>query len=172
MNTYAHIHGELDSDLNARILRVTIGLGVAGTFLTGIWTSPAWIFTASVLSIYMVASAILNRSLVDAFSKSANEEAAAPTDCQKIRRGNIGRAARGVTAGLAVGSVLGDAVIDAYALEAIEIFMLNVSGAFLAMTTLFRGDRAGTEHFRPVMAGSPSGTGQVTNPHADTKRAA
>lgn len=172
MNTYAYANGELDTNFNARMLRATIGVGVAGTFLTGIWVSPAWIFTASVLSVYLVASAILNKTLIDVFFKSPSKGAAVWTD-QERTRGNIGRAARGVTAGVAMGSVLGDTVIDAYALEAVEIFMLNLGGALLAMTTFFRGNQSNAGHFAPAMAGSLSGTGQVTEAQtADRKRAA
>lgn len=106
MNTYAYANGELDTNFNARMLRATIGVGVAGTFLTGIWVSPAWIFTASVLSVYLVASAILNKTLIDVFFKSPSKGAAVWTD-QERTRGNIGRAARGVTDGVAMGSVVG-----------------------------------------------------------------
>lgn len=172
MNTYSHVNSELDTNFNARVLRAIIGVGLTGTFLTGIWVTPAWVFTASVLAIYLVGSAILNRSLLDVVVKRPSEEAVAQADYER-KRGNIGRAARGVTAGVAMGSVLGDAAIDAYALEALDIVMLSVGGAFLAMTTLFRGDRVSTGQFVPVMAGSMSGTGQVTEPHpADRKRAA
>lgn len=172
MTTYGQINSEPETNLNARMLRAAIGVGVTGTFLTGIWVSPAWIFTASVLAIYFVTSAILNKSLIDAFVKSPGNEAAVRMGYQR-NRGNMGRVARGATAGVALGSVLGDAVIDAYALEAIEIFMLNVGGVLLAMTTLFGGKAAFPEIPAPVMAGSPSGTGLVTEPDfGSSKRAA
>lgn len=173
MNTYNRvINSELDTNLNARVLRATIGVGLTATFLTGVWVTPAWVFTASVLAIYLVGSAILDKSLLDVVFKAPSEEAAVPTDYER-NRGNLGRVARGVTAGVAMGSVLGDAAIDAYALEATEIFMLNVGGMLLAMTTLFHGRHASTGPFKPALAGSISGTGQVIEPQAaNSKRAA
>lgn len=168
MNTNAHSTSELDVNFSARILRATIGVGLATPFLTGVWVTPAWILTASVLAIYLVISAILGKGLLDIVFRSAAREAVQPA--YGGARTNVGRLARGATASVAMGSVLGDAVIDAYALEAIDIFMLNVGGVLLAMTTLFGAKPAFTETPAPVMVDSISGTGQVTEPEFASKK--
>lgn len=171
MNTYAHIHSGLDTHFNGRMLRATLGVGLAATFLSGMWVTPAWVFTAAVLAIYLVTSAILDKSLLDMVFRAHGHEAAVQPAYDRARM-TVGRLARGATAGVAMGSVLGDAVIDAYVLDALDIFLLNAGGVFLAMTTLVRGAST-SEKTGTSTAGSIPGTDQVAEPEfGSTKRAA
>lgn len=170
MKAYAHVASQLDANLGERILRATIGVGLTTTFLTGVWVTPTWIFTASVLALYLVVSAIVDKGLLDIVFKPETREAVQPPSGKA--RSNVGRLARGATAGVALGSVLGDAVIDAYVLDALDIFMLNVGGIFLAMTTLFRPETGLAELPISPVAGAMSGTRQVSKPEFDTKERA
>jgi len=177
MYTYAQIDGELDRNFNARMLRAALGVGIAGTFLTGIWVTPAWVFAASVMAIYLVTTAILDKTIPNAIIKSLGQESR--RSAYESNVGYAGRMVRGATAGAALGGVLGDALIDTYLLDAFGIFALNFAGVYLAMTAIIAWDPVNAL-FRsgpyPAMPATPSvartlpGTGQVTEPQPVTAK--
>lgn len=174
--------GELDSRFNARMLRATLGLGLAGTFLTGLWVAPAWIFAASVMAVYLVTTAILDKGVMDAVPGSAKGRSQEPAYEHNVP--HVGRVARGAAAGAALSGVLGDALIDAYVLDAFGIFALNVLGIYLTMTAIIAWDpvnalfRSGAVPMGVRAATAPAGrsmadTGPVFGPRtAGAKRVA
>lgn len=135
MNTYARNDPALGAHVTGRMTRAALGLGAAGTFLAGVWVSPLWIFAASVLSVYLVTTALLDRRVLIGPYESAGRDPTGASGYQR-RLGHAWRLARGAAATTAMGSVLGDALIDAYMLDAFEIFVLNMGGVYLAMTTV------------------------------------
>lgn len=137
MSAYAYLNQELDVNFNARVLRATLGVGLVGTFLTGILVTPIWVFTASVLAIYLVTSAILDKDILH-LMYSGREAAEQPT-FERNLNGAV-RMVRAATAGVALGGVLGDALIEAYLLDAFGIFALNTVGVYLAMTSIMGWD--------------------------------
>jgi len=171
MNAIAHINDELTVNLNNRVLRAASAMMLLGTFLTGMWVNPAWICLASVASIYLMTSAIIDKGLSGALAKTADGldgAAAANVD-------NAGRGARGAAAGVALGSVLVDPLTSAYVFNALDIFTLNTVGVYLALTGITAWDpinalfgagakRAAATAPQPGAAATLPNTGPVTEP--------
>ena len=176
MNMHARIEGGLGAHPVGRTARAVLGLLIPGSFLGGAWASPEWIFTASVLSLLLVMSALLDGRLPRGLRRPA-AEGARETAPYRRRLGAGWRLVRGVSGAAAMSSVLADALVDAYILDAFEIFVLNMGGAYLAMTAafqdpvkaLFSGLPPDSRATPPVTATLP-GTGRVTDPRPDPAR--
>lgn len=169
MNAITYLDDELTVNFNNRMLRATSAMLLVGTFLTGMWVAPAWICLASVASIYLMTSAILDKGLAGAV---ATEGAAGQGSSAETNVGNAGRGVRGAAAGVALGGVLADPLVSAYVLNAVDIFTLNTVGVYLALTGIIAWDPinalfgAGTKEAESVApALRPAGAGAGTLPN-------
>lgn len=178
MNAIAYNDDELAVNFDNRVLRATAAMVLAGTFLTGMWINPVWICVASAASIYLMTSAILNKGVSGALSKTAGgQDTGAETNVD-----NGSRAARGAAAGLALGGVVADPAVSAYLLNAADIFTLSTVGIYLALTgitawdpinALFGAGAGPAEATAPVLrpgAGGLPNTGPVSETRPQRNR--
>lgn len=175
MNTATYIDDELTANFNNRMLRATSAMVLLGTFLTGMWVNPVWICLASVASIYLMSSAILDKGL-------SGTTAEVRDACAETNLDNRGRAARGAVAGAALGGVLADPAVNAYLLNAVDIFTLSTIGVYLALTGIMAWDpvnalfgagaRPAAEPVAVPGAGARTlpGTGPVAEPEPHSDR--
>lgn len=178
MNTYAYIDDSLDANLNPRILRAVLGMGASGMVLAGYWLQPLWIFTLAVVSVYLMVTAIIGEGLLDVLFRAASRETGTEPELDRNVLYGPGRAARGVTAGAALGSVISGLLL----LDPGEIFALNVVGFYTGMTAIMAWDpvyglfrsvfRSRGPAFIPVTAAANVRIGHVTETHPDTQRRA
>ncbi len=69
MKTYSN-DDRLNTDLAKRLGRAGLGVAATGVFLVGYLVQPAWVFSLSVLSIYLTITAILGEGLTGVFKQA------------------------------------------------------------------------------------------------------
>lgn len=113
-----------------RILRTALGVAAFSPVLAGYETEPAGIFVLSAASVYFMTTAILGEGLLEVLFRvirGAAGEVALP------HGHNIGHPARAARA-TAAGAVLSGVLSGTFAMDAGDIFALNVAGFFLGTT--------------------------------------
>lgn len=124
MNHSTYIN-DSSSDTIRHVLRAASGIGIACIALAGHWSHPWALFALSGLSVYLTCSAIIGKGLWDAFFKSDTDETG--TNVARAER-----AGRGVTAGVAMGTVLSGALL----LDPVDVFVLMLVGVYTGLSAL------------------------------------
>lgn len=139
MNTQTYFDTDgYDTSTLRMSLRGAVGVAAMAPILVGFLIEPAWVFFLSMVSLYVVISAIIGTGMLsDLYDLTFGRDETEMDADMKFNVGSWDRAARAVTATATLGIVVSGIV---YPLSTYGYFVLSLVGFYTGLTAIIRWD--------------------------------